>query len=35
MTLMKSLWPILFLTGLFVAAIYLIKFLLHRFLDHK
>ena len=33
--LLKSLGPILFLTGLFVAAVYLIKYIIHRIVDHK
>lgn len=33
--LLKSLGPILFLTGLFVAAVYLIKYVVHRIVDHK
>jgi len=33
--LLKSLGPILFLTGLFVAVVYLIKYIIHRIVDHK
>ncbi|PMQ16339.1 hypothetical protein JaAD80_10795 [Janthinobacterium sp. AD80] len=33
--LLKSLGPILFLTGLFVAAVYLVKYVIHRIVDHK
>ena len=33
--LFKSLWSILFLTGLFVAAVYFVKYIVHRWVDHK
>lgn len=33
--LLKSIWPILFLTGLFVVAVYFVKYLIHRLVDHK
>lgn len=33
--LLKSLGPILFLTGLFVAAVYLVKYVIHRIVEHK
>jgi hypothetical protein len=33
--LFESLGPILLLTGLFVAAVYLVKYVIHRMVDHK
>lgn len=35
MTLFKALLPTLILTGLFVAAVYLAKYIIHRIFDHK
>jgi len=35
MTLLKSIWPILFLAGLFVCGVYLVKYVIARFLEHK
>lgn len=35
MGLLKSLGPILFLTGLFVGGVYLVKYIIHRIVDHK
>lgn len=33
--LLKSILPILFLTGLFVAGVYLVKYIIHRFMEQK
>lgn len=33
--LLGSLWPILILTGLFVGGVYLVKYIVHRWFDHK
>lgn len=33
--LLKSLWPILLLTVLFVAFVYLVKYVIHRIVDQK
>lgn len=33
--LLGSIWPILLLTGLFVAAVYLVKHIIHRIVDQK
>jgi hypothetical protein len=33
--LLASLGPLLFLTGLFVGAVYLLKYIIHRLVDHK
>lgn len=33
--LLKSLAPILFLTGLFVLGVYLLKYIIHRIVDQK
>lgn len=33
--LWAKLWPILFLTLLFVGGVYLVKYIIHRFFDHK
>lgn len=33
--LLKSILPILFLTGLFVGGVYLVKYIIHRLVDHK
>lgn len=35
MGLVKSIGPVLFLTGLFVAVVYLVKYIVHRIIDHK
>lgn len=35
MILFKNLWPILFLAGLFICAVYLVKYVIARFLEHK
>lgn len=35
MGLVKSIAPILFLTGIFVAVVYLTKYIVHRIADHK
>ncbi|TDY33961.1 hypothetical protein C8C89_1762 [Janthinobacterium sp. 75] len=35
MILLKNLWPVLFLAGLFVCAVYLAKYIIARFLEHK
>lgn len=32
--LFHALWPILFLVGLFVGVVYLVKFIIHRIVDH-
>jgi hypothetical protein len=31
--LWSKLWPILFLTGLFVGGVYLVKYIIHRFFN--
>lgn len=33
--LLSSLWPILLLTTLFVGGVYLVKYIVHRWFDHK
>jgi hypothetical protein len=33
--LLKSILPILFLTGLFIGGVYLVKYIIHRLVDHK
>lgn len=33
--LFSALVPVLFFTGLFVCCVYLVKYIIHRFLDHK
>jgi hypothetical protein len=33
--LFLSVLPILLLTGLFVGAVYLVKYIIHRIVDHK
>lgn len=33
--LLKSIWPILLLAGLFVGAVYFVKYVIHRLVDHK
>ena len=35
MGLLKALWPTLFLTGLFVVGVHLVKYIIHRIVDHK
>jgi len=35
MMLLKNLWPILFLAGLFVCVVHLVKYVIARFLEHK
>jgi hypothetical protein len=35
MGLLSSLSPILFLLALFVGGVYLAKYIIHRFVDHK
>jgi hypothetical protein len=35
MQLLKALMPVLLLTALFVAAVFLIKHIIHRLVDHK
>ncbi len=35
MMLLKNLWPILFLAGLFVCGVHLVKYVIARFLEHK
>lgn len=35
MALLSALSPILFLTGLFVGGVYLVKYIIHRIVDHK
>lgn len=35
MQLLKALAPILFLTGLFVGGVLLVKYIIHRLVDHK
>jgi hypothetical protein len=35
MALIKSVLPTLLCTGLFVAGVYLVKYIIHRVLDHK
>lgn len=35
MNLLKALWPILLPTGLWVASVYLVKYIIHRIFDHK
>jgi len=35
MMLLKNLWPILFLAGLFVCGVHLVKYVIARFLEQK
>lgn len=35
MILLKSVLPILLLTGVFVGAVYFVKYIIHRFMSHK
>ena len=35
MILLKSVWPILFLAGLFFCAVHLAKYIISRFWEHK
>jgi hypothetical protein len=35
MILLESLWPILFLAGLFFCVVHLAKYIISRFLEHK
>jgi len=35
MMLLENIWPVLFLAGLFVCAVHLVKYIISRFLEHK
>lgn len=35
MLLLKSLWPVLFLTGLFVGGVLLVRHIVHRIMGQK
>lgn len=35
MLLLRALFPVLFLTALFVGAVYFVKYVIHRLVDHK